>query len=78
MKLTTFHRIPRHQRFHGAARGYWVSSEPLIAVEVDEVPVMPRRVVDRFGVMGFVEVDRDSGGFGDRSVVVEGKRSPRL
>jgi hypothetical protein len=46
-----------------------------IAVEVDEVPVVPRRVIDRFGIRGFVESDGDSE---DRSVVVEGKRSPRL
>jgi hypothetical protein len=49
-----------------------------IAVEVDELPVVPRRVIDRFGVRGGVEGDWSSGGFKDRSGVVEGKRSPRL
>jgi hypothetical protein len=45
-----------------------VTLEPSIAVEVDELPVVPRKVVDRFGVRGFGEVDRGSEGFGDRSV----------
>jgi hypothetical protein len=40
-----------------------------IAVEVDEVPVVPRKVV---------EGNRGSEGVGDRSAVVEGSRSPRL
>jgi hypothetical protein len=61
-------------------RRYWwvVALEPSIAVEVDELPVVPRKVVDRSGVRGFVEGDGGSEGFGVRSVVVEGKRSPRL
>jgi hypothetical protein len=33
--------------------------------------VVPRRVIDHFGVRGFVEGDRDSEGVEDRSVVVE-------
>jgi hypothetical protein len=52
--------------------------EPSIAVEVDELPVVPRRVIDRFGVRGFVEDDRGSEGFRDRSVVVEAESLPRL
>jgi hypothetical protein len=40
-------RIPRHQRFRSAA------TEPLIAVEVDDSPAVPRVAVDRFGVRGF-------------------------
>jgi hypothetical protein len=55
-----------------------VTLEPSIALEIDEVPVVPRKVVDRFGIRGFVEGDRGSKGVGIRSVVVEGKRSPRL
>jgi hypothetical protein len=54
-----------------------VALEPLIIVEVNELSVVPRRVVDRFGVRGFVEGDRGFEGFEDQSVV-EGKRSPRL
>jgi hypothetical protein len=46
-----------------------VTLEPSIVVGVSELPVVPKRVIDR---------DRDSEGFEDRSVVVEGKRSPRL
>jgi hypothetical protein len=42
-----------------------VTLEPLITVEIDDVPVVPRKVVDRFGVRRFVEGDRDSEGFGD-------------
>jgi hypothetical protein len=52
-----------------------VTLESSIVVEVNELPVVPRRVIDRFGIRGFVESDGDSE---DRSVVVEGKRSPRL
>jgi hypothetical protein len=52
-----------------------VTLEPLSVVEIDELPVVRRRVFDRSGVRGFVESDGDSD---DRSVVVEGKRSPRL
>jgi hypothetical protein len=52
-----------------------VALEPSIAVGV---PVVPRKVIDRFGVRGFVESDQDSMGFEDRSVVVEGNRSPHL
>jgi hypothetical protein len=37
-----------------------VTLEPLVIVEVDELPVVPRKVVDSFGVRGFVEVDRGS------------------
>jgi hypothetical protein len=55
-----------------------VALERSIAVEVDEVLVVPRKVVDRLGVRGFVEGDGGSEGFGVRSAVVEGKRSPRL
>jgi hypothetical protein len=52
-----------------------VALEPSIAVGV---PVVPRKVVDRSGVRGFVEVDGGSEGFGVRSVAVEGKSLPRL
>jgi hypothetical protein len=55
-----------------------VALEPLVIVEVDEVPVVQRKVVDRFGVRGFVEGDGGSEGLGDRSAAVEAKRSPRL
>jgi hypothetical protein len=55
-----------------------VTLEPLVIVGVDEVPVVQRKVIDRFGVRGFVEVDRGSEGFGVRSAVVEAQRSPRL
>jgi hypothetical protein len=55
-----------------------VALEALSVVGVDEVLVMPRKVVDRFGVSGFVEGDRGSEGVGDRSAAVEGRRSPRL
>jgi hypothetical protein len=42
-------------------RYQWVVAlEALRAVGIDEVLVMPRKVVDRFGVGGFVEVDRGS------------------
>jgi hypothetical protein len=58
-----------------------VTLEPLIAVEVDELPVVPKKIVDRFRVRGFVEGDssaqtlreRSSEGFGDRSNMVQGK-----
>jgi hypothetical protein len=52
-----------------------VALEVSIIVGVDELPMVPRKVVDRFGVSGFVEGDGDSE---NRSVVMEGKRSPRL
>jgi hypothetical protein len=52
--------------------------EPSIVVEISELPVVSMRVIDRSGVRGFVESDRDSMGFEDRSVVVEGNRSPHL
>jgi hypothetical protein len=55
-----------------------VALESSIVVEVNELPVVPRRVIDRSGARGFVEGDRDSEEFEDRSVVVEGNRSPRL
>ncbi len=55
-----------------------VTLELSITVEVNEPPVVPRRVIDRFGVRGFVESDGGSEGFGDRSVVVEVKQLPRL
>jgi hypothetical protein len=50
-----------------------VSLEPSITIGVDEVPVVQRKVIDRFGIRGFVEGDRDSEGFEDRSVAVEDK-----
>jgi hypothetical protein len=53
-----------------------VTLEPLVIVEVDEVPVVPRKVVDRSGVRGSVEGDRGSERFGVRSGVVEKDRSP--
>jgi hypothetical protein len=40
--------------------------------------VVPRKVIDRFKVTGFVEGDQDSEGFGVRSAVVEAKSLPRL
>jgi hypothetical protein len=49
-----------------------VALEPSIAVEVDDLPVVPRKVGDRSGVRGFVEGDRGSEGFGVRWAVVEG------
>jgi hypothetical protein len=55
-----------------------VALEASIAVGVGGVLLVPRKVGDRFGVRGFVEGDRGSKGFEDRSGVVEGKRSPRL
>jgi hypothetical protein len=55
-----------------------VALEALIAVGVDELPVVPRKVVDRSGVRGFVEVDQGSEEVGVRSVVVEAKSLPRL
>jgi hypothetical protein len=55
-----------------------VALEPLSVVEIDELPVVPRGVFDRFGVRGFIESDQDSEEFGVRSAVVEAKRSPRL
>jgi hypothetical protein len=51
-----------------------VTLEPLVIVGVDEVPVVQRKVVDRFGVRDFVEGDRGSEGFGVRSAVVERER----
>jgi hypothetical protein len=33
-----------------------VALEPLITLEVNELPVVPRRVIDRSGVRGFVEL----------------------
>jgi hypothetical protein len=55
-----------------------VTLEPSIAVEVSELPMVPRQAIDRFGVRGFVEGDGGSEGLGVRSAVVEAKRSPRL
>jgi hypothetical protein len=52
-----------------------VALESSIAVEVNEMSVVPRRVIDRVGIRGFVE---DDGGLGDRSAVVEGKSLPCL
>jgi hypothetical protein len=50
-------------------RYQWVVTlESLSVVEIDEMPVVPRKVVDRSGVRGFVEGDRDSEGVGVRSV----------
>jgi hypothetical protein len=50
-----------------------VTLEVLIVGGIDELPVVPRRVIDRFGVRGSGEGDRGSEGFGDRSAVVEGR-----
>jgi hypothetical protein len=55
-----------------------VTLEPSIAVEVSELPMVPRRVIDRFGGRGFVEGDQGSKDFGVRSAVVERERSTRL
>jgi hypothetical protein len=55
-----------------------VALESSIVVGVSELPVVPKRVIDRFGVRGFVEGDRGSEGFEDRSALVEGKSLPRL
>jgi hypothetical protein len=53
-------------------RYQWVVAlEPLVIVEVDEVPVVQRKVIDGFGVRGFVEGDRGSEGVGVRSGMVE-------
>ncbi len=46
-----------------------------IAVEVGGVPVVPRRVVNRFRVRGFVEGDRGSEGVGVRSAAVDSRRT---
>jgi hypothetical protein len=55
-------------------RSQWaVALEPLSVLEVDELPVMPRKVVDLFEIRGFVEGDRDSEGFGDRSTMAQAK-----
>jgi hypothetical protein len=48
-----------------------VALERSIAVEVDELPVVPRKVVDLLGVRGSEEV-------GVRSAAVEAKSLPRL
>jgi hypothetical protein len=50
-----------------------VTLEVLSVVEIDELPMVTRRVIDRSGVRGFVESDRGSEGFEDRSAVVEGR-----
>jgi hypothetical protein len=42
----------------------------LIVSEVGELPVVPRKVIDRYGVRGFVEGDRGSEGLGVRSGMV--------
>jgi hypothetical protein len=42
-----------------------VTLEPSITVEISELLVVPRRVIDRFRVRDFVEGDRGSEGFGD-------------
>jgi hypothetical protein len=63
-----------------------VALEPSIAVGVSELPMVPRQVIDRSEIRGFVDGDSspktlregDSEKWGDRSVVVEGERSPRL
>jgi hypothetical protein len=56
-----------------------VTLEPLVIVGVDEVPVVQRKVIDHFGVRGFVEGHQCSEGVGVRSaVIVQGKRSLRL
>jgi hypothetical protein len=55
-----------------------VTLEASIAVGVGGVLLVPRKVVDRFGVMGSVEGDQDSEDFGVRSGVVEAKSLPRL
>jgi hypothetical protein len=60
-------------------RYQWVVTlEPLIAVEIVGVPGVPKKTVDHFGIRGFTESDQGSVGLGDRSSLVEGKRSPRL
>jgi hypothetical protein len=42
-------------------RYQWVVTlEPLVIVEVDEVPVVARQAIDRFGIRGFVEGDQGS------------------
>jgi hypothetical protein len=48
-----------------------VTLEASIVVEVGEVPVVPRKVIDLLGVRGSEEV-------GVRSAAVEAKQSPRL
>jgi hypothetical protein len=55
-----------------------VTLEALSVLEVDELSVVPRKVVDRSGVRGSGEVDRSSEEFGDRSGMVEAKSLPRL
>jgi hypothetical protein len=55
-----------------------VTLEPSIGVEVSELPVVPRRVVDRSGIRGFVDGDQGSERVGDRSGMVEAKSLPRL
>jgi hypothetical protein len=49
-----------------------------IVVGVSELPVVPRRVVDRSGIRGFVDGDQGSERVGDRSGMVEAKSLPRL
>jgi hypothetical protein len=55
-----------------------VTVEPSIIVATNNLPVIPRRAVDRFEVRGFVDGDRGSEGHGVRSALLEGKSLPRL
>jgi hypothetical protein len=50
-----------------------VALEPSIVVEIDGVLVVPRKVIDRFGVRGSGEDDRGSEGFGVRSARRQGR-----
>jgi hypothetical protein len=55
-----------------------VTLEVSITVEFGKLPVIPRKVGDRFEIRGFVEGDGGSEGFWDRSAVVEAKSLPCL
>jgi hypothetical protein len=55
-----------------------VTLEPLSVIRVDDVPVVPRKVIERFEVGRVDESDRGSEGVEDRSAAVQGKSLPRL
>jgi hypothetical protein len=55
-------KTPHHSRFHRAATESVNGSEPSIIIEINDPPMVPRPVGDRFSVGIFVEGDRDSEG----------------
>jgi hypothetical protein len=62
--------------FTALQRSQWIVSEPLIVSGVDELPVVPRKVVDRFRIRGFVEGDRGLIGCGGRESITAFVDSP--